>query len=379
MAQAAQIENLDCEADVVATAQAVLTKRLEEMCALRDAALDPTNAEGVHDMRVASRRLRSALRDFEPFLSKRQARSLGKSIKVIADALGTVRDEDVATAALESLAAEAPADIAVGIKGFIEERSTSRETARAQLADSIKARALAKVRAEFAAELERAGGSSSRQAKTLKIAGKYREADSADNTDSADGTSFRQAGQAIILARLRELRDLSSSLYHPFEVEPLHRLRIRAKRLRYAVELFATCWDDEAALSCFAKEVAWLQSSLGEVHDCDEWITAFGVYLHKQIPSPVSHSGSASSVAVNEFDEQKRRAAVWLLRYFVKMRAKHYSQAVARWHDVWEADDFTRRLTSTLSANMTSSKLDPAASLHQSVITRLRAYAPSSH
>ena len=75
MAKPGQIAGIDCDASAAGGIRLVLMFRLEEMCALRDEALDYGNPEGVHDMRVASRRLRSALRDFMPYLSKRQITS----------------------------------------------------------------------------------------------------------------------------------------------------------------------------------------------------------------------------------------------------------------------------------------------------------------
>lgn len=74
---------------------------MKEMCALRNRALDWSDPEGVHDMRVAARRLRSALSDFKPYLRKSSIPT--NRLKAIAKSLGTVRDEDVVLAALEEL------------------------------------------------------------------------------------------------------------------------------------------------------------------------------------------------------------------------------------------------------------------------------------
>ena len=79
----------------------VLATRFQEMQGFHDAALDFSDPEGVHSMRVASRRLRSALRDFMPYIRRRDLTSLLKQTKSIAAALGEVRDQDVAIEALE--------------------------------------------------------------------------------------------------------------------------------------------------------------------------------------------------------------------------------------------------------------------------------------
>src|SRR5437773_8697758 len=96
MAKARNIPKINCEDAAAEAIRVVLIIRLEEMCALRDHALDWSNPEGVHDMRVSSRRLRSALHDFAPYLHKRRLQVALKQIRDVADALGTVRDQDVA-------------------------------------------------------------------------------------------------------------------------------------------------------------------------------------------------------------------------------------------------------------------------------------------
>ena len=102
----------------------MLATRFKEMQEWRDAALDWTDPEGVHSMRVASRRLRSVLRDFTPYFRKRPLNSAGKKLKRVADTLGEVRDLDVALMALAESKTEAH-------RVCSSERSTSRAGARA--------------------------------------------------------------------------------------------------------------------------------------------------------------------------------------------------------------------------------------------------------
>src|SRR5437870_7378273 len=115
MAKAKQIPAVDCAAPAPDGIRLVLNLRLAEMCALRDRALDWKDPEGVHDMRVASRRLRGALRDFLPYLQKRPLFTCLREIRSVARSLGRVRDYDVAIMALEKIAAKAPPEIATGI------------------------------------------------------------------------------------------------------------------------------------------------------------------------------------------------------------------------------------------------------------------------
>jgi CHAD domain-containing protein len=57
--------------------------------------LDPTDIEPLHDMRVATRRLRAALEVFRDCFPRKRLKRALKEVKAIADALGARRDRDV--------------------------------------------------------------------------------------------------------------------------------------------------------------------------------------------------------------------------------------------------------------------------------------------
>src|SRR4051794_38610615 len=66
---------------------------------LRVEALEPrseaADPEAIHDFRVAIRRLRSVLRPVRPVYGRRRMRALAEGLKRVADATGTLRDEEV--------------------------------------------------------------------------------------------------------------------------------------------------------------------------------------------------------------------------------------------------------------------------------------------
>ena len=355
MAKAKEIAGLDCAGRADEGARLVLGARLAEVCLLRDAALNFEDAEGVHDMRVATRRLRSALRDFKPYFARpARLRESRAALKALADALGAVRDADVAIPALEELRDEAPEEVKTGINQLIAERRAGRDEARAALVKSLGRDTLARLREEFAEALEEAtkpGGK-----------GKHRRK-RADEQPAA--VSFREAGREVVRARLDEMGALSRSLYRPSKAEKLHEMRIAAKRLRYAMELFAPCFDD--ALTETAAEVGGLQTSLGELHDCDVWIEELCAALRApagggngegegqgtresaggEVEGDEAAGGDGDGAKAKFEARARRAAAVWLLRRFVKRRARHYGDALARWHE-WEAGDFFAGLITSL-------------------------------
>lgn len=306
---------IDCSALADKMLRVVLRAQLEGMCALRNKALDWDELKGVHDMRVLSRRLRSAISDFKPYLEKSNLPRL--KLRAIARSLGAVRDEDVTLLALAELKTIAVEQVADGIELFEQERCRKRDEARAKLKNVISRTAIKDFRKEFLSSI----GAKATAA--------------ASNSPGDHSLSFGHLGVQVINRRLKELNASSRYIYFPFEVKEIHNLRILAKRLRYAIELFAVCWGKEAEE--MAKEISLLQDSLGALHDCDVWIERLGTRL---VQAALENKSEDDHLRLKE-------SAVWMLEYFAGKRAEHYRDALARWHQ-WEADGFLKNLKSTV-------------------------------
>ena len=314
MAKARKIKGIDCNGAAGDGIRLVLDGRFSEMLKFRDAALRWKDPEGVHSMRVASRRLRSALHDFAPYIRKRDLASPVRRIKQLADTLGEVRDQDVAIEALEKLRATAPRRVSVVIGELITIREALRNKARLDLKPIVVKEQLKQLHRVFLMAVDAA---------TVPKAQRRQL--------SQPGPPYIDMATAIILDRLKELEKLSNSLYRPLKMKPLHEMRIAAKRLRYAIELFQECWGD--VISPFATEAARLQTSLGDLHDCDVWIENFGEHMVE---------------AKKRNDQNQNDEFSWLLSHYVHKRNNHFNDALDIWRE-WEArgmSDMLRRVVS---------------------------------
>lgn len=309
MAKAKRIKGIKCDDGAAAGIRLVLNTRFEEMVDFQQPALDFSDPEGVHSMRVASRRLRSAMRDFMPYIRKRELTLLLKQTKSIAAALGEVRDQDVAIAALEKIEKRAPAEASAALKQLIDTRKGVRDEARKSLKSILVPNHMKQLQSEFIAGIDE--GTPLRKTRT----------------DAP--VTFVKISAEVIGERLKELEALSNSLYKPFEVESLHEMRIAAKRLRYALELFQQCWG--RALATYAKSAARMQKALGDLHDCDVWIDSIGEQINE---------------ARKTKHEEHLDGLIWLLSYFLKLRTKHLRQAYDLWRE-WEAKDLGDQLRQT--------------------------------
>jgi triphosphatase len=93
--------------------------------------------EALHDMRVASRRLRAALAIFGKVFPRDEFRAIKKQVGDITDALGAVRDLDVQMDYLRNLRNTLPDNEAYGINRLIERRNALRENERKALIKAL--------------------------------------------------------------------------------------------------------------------------------------------------------------------------------------------------------------------------------------------------
>jgi CHAD domain-containing protein len=107
------------------------------MVSFTEAALEGRDPEGVHDMRVASRRLRAAIELYQDVFPKRRLKPMLREVKRLADALGRVRDLDVMLDRLTADLAGRPAVQRAVLKEMMEEMNQARVEVRRDLKQTI--------------------------------------------------------------------------------------------------------------------------------------------------------------------------------------------------------------------------------------------------
>src|SRR4051794_26016982 len=119
MAKASPIPELDRDDSFAAAAAKVVSVRARELAGEAEGVLDTSDIERVHDMRVATRRLRAALEVFQACFPKQRLRAALKDVKALADALGERRDRDVHIAELAAFEGELSAADRSGARSFL--------------------------------------------------------------------------------------------------------------------------------------------------------------------------------------------------------------------------------------------------------------------
>lgn len=104
----------------------VVGERLAAMLSHADAVRKAEDIEALHDMRVASRRLRAALSLFQDAFPARPFRRFDADIKAVTDALGEARDLDVMIEALEKIETAMDESERSGLHSFLERKRSRR-------------------------------------------------------------------------------------------------------------------------------------------------------------------------------------------------------------------------------------------------------------
>jgi CHAD domain-containing protein len=137
MAKARTIPGLAEAESFRAAAAAAVEVRAAEVFEHREGVLDTDDIERVHDMRVATRRLRAAMEIFADCFPRGEHKRLLKEVKALADALGERRDRDVAIADLERAVAVVTASERPGLRHLQDELRAEQARANVELAETL--------------------------------------------------------------------------------------------------------------------------------------------------------------------------------------------------------------------------------------------------
>ena len=138
MAKARPVE-LEAGMTFAQAASATLMLRSHELFAHAGHVLDTSDIERVHDMRVASRRLRAALEVFAPCFPQAEHRAVLREVKHLADALGKRRDPDVQIAELTRLRGEFGPDDHAGVDLLIARARDQQADGNVALREALEA------------------------------------------------------------------------------------------------------------------------------------------------------------------------------------------------------------------------------------------------
>jgi len=207
--------------------------------------------EELHDMRVATRRMRAAFRVFGDYLDMEQMSPFVKGLRRTGRALGAVRDLDVFWEKTHRYLDNLPPGQPVDLEPLQMVWKAERERAREQMLAYLDSNRYIRFKARFSEFLQKPGAGAqsvvSRQGEPLPH-------------------RLRHVVPVAVYQRLAAVRAYDEWVTGPdVPLERLHQLRIAAKGLRYALEYFREVLGPEAKV--VINEVKALQDHLGDLQD----------------------------------------------------------------------------------------------------------------
>jgi triphosphatase len=290
-----------------AVALAVLRRQFTAMLAKEPGTRLGDDIEALHDMRVATRRLRAALSLFADVLPETALRA-HEDVRWVGQGLGAVRDLDVQIQQLEGwldAAEKEDREALATLRVLLHEQ---RETARTAMLEMLNSR-------RYEAFVSRFG-------RTLRARHLAR--------------SGRAAQPALALApdlietRYRSVRKAGNRIDPDSAATDYHRLRIRCKRLRYALEFLGDLYPGKT--QPLIKRLVALQDILGLHQDADVAINR----LRQLALSSDDDLDPKTIFAMGEIAERYRQAAMQLRAQFPTAYARFANKRWKAFHNLLE-------------------------------------------
>ena len=268
--------------------------------------------EAVHAMRVATRRMRSALALFEPYYRRRAIKSLGRGLKRTARALGAVRDLDVFLERAEAYRQRLPEARQAELDPMLRHWQRQRDAARDDLIGWLDSSDFEKFEAEVRAFFDASDDV------VAKVKG-----------DGVQPTLVRHLAPVVVWEAYARVRAYDTVVVDA-PIETLHLLRIEGKRLRYTLEFFAEDLGPHAGW--LVAQAVQMQDHLGALHDADVDAQALTEYLEERDGKPTELPGVRAYLSSRLADRGRLRARfsrVWQTVNGARFR-RLLAQAVAQ-------------------------------------------------
>ena len=224
----------------------VLRYQLAHMLSNEKGTRQGEDIEALHDMRVASRRLRVALEIFEPYFPQKKIRSFRKGMRDLGRALGRVRDLDVfiekTQAYVQSLRQDEPHALRPLLDAFVELRLQAL-TSLIHVLDEPETRQFLVEFENYLNQTDGESGFTDVQPQPVKVS---------------------HLAPIFIYQRLAAVRAFEDILEHA-SLEQLHSLRSAFKYLRYTIEFFREALGED--VKNVLNDLRAVQDHLGNLND----------------------------------------------------------------------------------------------------------------
>jgi CHAD domain-containing protein len=237
---------------LLATAERALRQRLHVLLENERGTRTGDDIEALHDMRVASRRLREALRVYAELFPPKKWKKALVDLRRITRALGLVREVDVNLEQLQTWRGQLGDSHAIAMEFVMAMEFRRQRRLRKKMLLQLNRIDLEELRQDIVKLLER---SHRRAEQKLQ-----------DQAHFPAPLSFVSFARAHIVQGLESIHQLRARLAAHSTLRNYHQLRIRIKKFRYMIEVLSRAFESHRARRIL-KQLKQLQDELGALHD----------------------------------------------------------------------------------------------------------------
>ncbi len=258
-------------------------------------AAETGDAESLHQLRVAWRRLRASIEFFSTSLYAAQLAAYRRDLKWITAQTGLVRECDVNSGLLNDRSAKIDPELATAIAPIVEALATRRKEEHAKLYEMLASRRYRNLTARLSkASIKRAGAE-------------------------------RQIGFAaadMLKPMMREVIRRGDKLDDEVPARKFHKQRVRIKRMRYVLEMLEQLGakQHKKTLRCLES----LQDGLGAYHDtivASDWLRSYA--QNSNLPTKTVLAAGALIHSLGNYGNKLRRRSLKAWRQFARSDSLH--------------------------------------------------------
>ncbi|HEY5122896.1 MAG TPA: CHAD domain-containing protein [Ignavibacteria bacterium] len=296
----------------------ILISRIEDIFRYNESIFNEDDIESLHKMRVASRRLKGYLKIFNELFPKQKFNRIYNILRNFIRLIGEIRELDVSFEIIDNYLSKNTPEYNKILVLFISKLKSQKSTLREKLETDKRLIKFIKSKIDITGLVQE--GFAKKQKKRFK-------------NFNLDISFIDNPVLIIPELRKRVLRDMKVVLNHPTKKSELHELRIKAKPLRYSMELYSGFINNE--FDEMISETKKFVERAGTIHDIDVLIPRLNEFA-KEI-----------KIYNNRIKKNKDKISVTPLNHFVKsLREKRKKQFVLICNTLekWKTEDIEAKL-----------------------------------
>jgi CHAD domain-containing protein len=322
MAKAFEIEGFDVNSNLNDCLLLLFKSKTEELYYHYDQLFGNNDIEILHNTRVSSRRLIALFKVFRPLFPEKKFLKAYTPLYNFKNLLGPVRENDVLLKMIGEYILGFTQQDVKAVMLFFAKLKNDNITARGKLYKNKELKDFNNQKVKLIKFYEKHLLNPKRKIEILDI-----------------NLSFKENAGLILPILFEKMKKFQDGVYkHPRNKTELHRMRIKAKPLRYTMEIYLKAFGEDFK-KCY-EEIKFFVEKTGDIHDIDIISGHVENYLKELKIYNETQKGKKEKISAKSLREYL---------YFLKDRRTLYFGRICEILDKWESEDYKSQLEKSVT------------------------------